>query len=115
MSTIKQIPLEEAQPGMLLGDDLRDAAGQVLLPRGSELAESSLRSLARRGIETLTIRIEEPAEGRLFLRFTYQTSFAEGPDPEARAYVGYLESAYHAADLDTVAEIRRQMERGLAH
>ena len=48
MSTIKQIPLEEAQPGMLLGDDLRDAAGQVLLPRGSELAESSLRSLARR-------------------------------------------------------------------
>ncbi|QWT45325.1 SRPBCC family protein [Azospira inquinata] len=60
---------------------------------------------------SLIIHIEEPEPDRLFLRFTYQTSFAEGPDPEARAYVGYLESAYHAADLDTVAEIRRLAER----
>lgn len=64
---------------------------------------------------SLTILIEEPEPERLFLRFTYQTSFAEGPDPEARAYVGYLESAYHAADLDTVVEIRRLAEQGRRH
>lgn len=56
---------------------------------------------------TLTIRIEEPEAGRLFLRFVYETSFAEpGDDPEAAAYVDYLRSAYHAADLDTVQLIR---------
>lgn len=90
MSTIKQIPLEEAQPGMLLGDDLRDAAGQVLLPRGSELVESSLRSLARRGIETLTIRIEAPVdEGALMARreasrLRLQHLFRQAGDPASQ-------------------------------
>lgn len=65
---------------------------------------------------SLTIRIEEPEEGRLFLRFTYETSFAEpGDDPEARAYVDYLKSAYHAADLDTVALIRELAQSRSAH
>ena len=56
---------------------------------------------------SLTIRIEGPQAGRLFLRFTYGTSFAEpGDDPEAIAYVDYIRAAYHAADLDTLAVIR---------
>lgn len=90
MSTVKQIPLEEAQPGMLLGDDLRDAAGQVLLPRGSELAESSLRSLARRGIETLTIRIESPVDEGVLMarreasRQRLQHLFRQATDPTSQ-------------------------------
>lgn len=90
MSTIKQIPLEEALPGMLLGDDLRDAAGQVLLPRGSELAESSLCSLARRGIETLAIRIEAPVDESALMarreasRQRLQHLFRQAGDPASQ-------------------------------
>lgn len=54
----------------------------------------------------LTIRIEEPQDGALFLRFTYQTSLAESGPPEDSAYVEYVKSAYHASDIDTVRIIR---------
>jgi hypothetical protein len=65
---------------------------------------------------TLTIRIEEPEDGRLFLRFTYETSFGDpGSDPEASAYVDYIKSAYHASDLDTVALIRELAMARSAH
>jgi len=33
----KQIRLEEAQPGMVLSDDLLDTKGNVLLPQGAVL------------------------------------------------------------------------------
>lgn len=49
------LPLAEVLPGMRLADDLRDASGQVLLPRGSELSESTLSALARRDIAILPI------------------------------------------------------------
>jgi len=65
---------------------------------------------------SLTIRIEEPEAERLFLRFTYETSFAEpGDDPEARGYVDYIKSAYHAADLDTVELIRQLAQARCTH
>jgi len=54
---------------MRLGEDLRDDAGQMLLPRGTELSESSLRSLERRGITVLPILEEKPVdEGALLAR-----------------------------------------------
>lgn len=49
------LPLLEVLPGMRLADDLRDASGQVLLPRGSELTENILTALARRDIAVLPI------------------------------------------------------------
>lgn len=55
---------------------------------------------------TLTIRIEEPAATVLVLRFTYHTSLPDNAlDPDG-AYAGYIRSAYHASDLDTVQVIR---------
>lgn len=55
---------------------------------------------------SLTIRIEEPEPGFLFLRFAYQTTLATGPDPEERAYIEYVKSAYHQSDIDCVRLIR---------
>ncbi|MDE2585606.1 MAG: hypothetical protein KGN39_09425 [Betaproteobacteria bacterium] len=52
------IPLDEARAGMCLADDLRDGNGQMLLPKGTELAESTLKSLARRGIEQVPVVVE---------------------------------------------------------
>lgn len=53
---------------------------------------------------SLTINIEEPQPGFLFLRFAYRTALAS--DPEERAYVEYIKSAYHQSDVDCVRIIR---------
>lgn len=55
---------------------------------------------------SLTIAIEEPNPDYLFLRFTYQTSFAANANAEERAYVEYIKSAYHQSDIDCVRLIR---------
>ena len=53
---------------------------------------------------SLTITIEEPEPGALFLRFAYQTSL---PDQgEDARYAEFVRSAYHQSDLDTVRIIR---------
>lgn len=63
----------------------------------------------------LTMRIEEPAPMRLFLRFTYETVFALGHETEDEAYGDYLRDAYEAADIDTVAVIRQLAHGSLPH
>ena len=55
---------------------------------------------------SLTIAIEEPETGALFLRFTYETTLATTADSEDRAYVEYIKSAYHQSDIDCVRIIR---------
>ena len=55
---------------------------------------------------TLTITIEEPADGHLFLRFAYRTTLATQADSEDRAYVEFVKSAYHQSDVDCVRLIR---------
>lgn len=54
----------------------------------------------------LTITIEEPEPGFLFLRFTYETTLATNPNSEERAYIEYVKSAYHQSDIDCVRIIR---------
>jgi hypothetical protein len=51
---------------------------------------------------SLQITIEEPEGGFLFLRFAYQTTLAENPNSEERAYIEYVKSAYHQSDVDCV-------------
>ena len=63
---------------------------------------------------SLTITIEEPQPGALFLRFAYTTSFAANPDSEDRAYTDYIKSAYHQSDLDCVRIIRTLAADGIA-
>ena len=55
---------------------------------------------------SLTISIEEPEPGYLFLRFAYQTTLATNPNSEERAYIEYVKSAYHQSDIDCVRLIR---------
>lgn len=55
---------------------------------------------------TLTIRIEEPEEDHLFLRFAYATTLGEAADDEDAAYAEFVKSAYHASDIETVRVIR---------
>lgn len=59
---------------------------------------------------SLTISIEEPEQGALFLRFRYRTTLPEGGE-DAR-YVEFVRSAYHQSDIDTVRVIRMIVESG---
>lgn len=52
---MKIIALDDAQSGMCLGIDVRDLHGAVLLAAGSELSDSLLAALARRGIREIGI------------------------------------------------------------
>jgi hypothetical protein len=61
---------------------------------------------------SLTITIEEPEEGALFLRFRYQTTLPEGAGSEDGQYAGFVRSAYHQSDIDTVRVIRMIAESG---
>jgi hypothetical protein len=61
---------------------------------------------------SLTIRIEEPEAGHLFLRFTYGTTFAASASEEDRAYAEYIKSAYQQSDIDCVRIIRTLAAEG---
>lgn len=54
----------------------------------------------------LTITIEEPGSGALFLRFEYRTSLAEGVADSGVQVAEYVKSAYHQSDIETVRVIR---------
>lgn len=50
--------LEEVNIGLKLADPVVDANGQMLVPAGTEITESLLQGLQRRGIETLAVEQE---------------------------------------------------------
>lgn len=68
MATMKPCLLGVASvpPGSVLADDVCDAGGSVLLPRGSAVTEAHLQGLRRRGVESLCVLVavaEDAEEG----------------------------------------------------
>ena len=66
----------------------------------------------------LTMRLEEPEAGRLFIRFVYRTPLPEnatpGSDDASDAYyASYVKSAYQESDIDTVRKIRELAALGV--
>lgn len=55
----KGIDLDQAEPGMILAEDVKDGRN-VLLPKGSVLSAGQLASLKRRGVTQ--IEVECPAQ-----------------------------------------------------
>lgn len=56
--TIHTLPLEQAMPGMVLGADVLDAHGAVLLAAGGEISESMLSALRRRGVQQVSVLVQ---------------------------------------------------------
>lgn len=54
------VPIQEAQTGMRLAEEVRNAAGGVLLTAGTELDEAVLAGLCRRGVECLVVDQPDP-------------------------------------------------------
>jgi hypothetical protein len=61
---------------------------------------------------SLTISIEEPEPGSLFLRFHYVTTLPEGSAGPDGGYAEFVKSAYRESDIDTVRVIRMISESG---
>ena len=60
----------------------------------------------------MTMRIEEPAQGALFVRFDYEEGSPDTHDAMTEFYNEFRRSAYHEADLETVRTIRRLADEG---
>ncbi|WP_373975799.1 SRPBCC family protein [Chitinibacter sp. SCUT-21] len=58
------------------------------------------------------MKIEEPQEGALFIRFIYETPHPVGADPELDKYLSFLKSAWQETDIDTVKMIRQLAQDG---
>lgn len=54
------VSIQEVQAGMRLAEEVRNAAGAVLLTAGTELDEAVLAGLRRRGIECLVVDQPDP-------------------------------------------------------
>lgn len=58
MKKIETLTIGELQPGMRVAVAVSDVAGRVLLPAGAEISESTISSLERRDIETVSVELE---------------------------------------------------------
>ena len=56
---------------------------------------------------TLTMAIEEPEPGQLFVRFDYETGQGGAIEPLDEVYSSPAKRAYVEADIDTIRTIRR--------
>jgi hypothetical protein len=55
----------------------------------------------------LTMRIEAPDEGTLYIRFSYDDGNAAAADQTGKMYEDFKKSAYQEADIDTVKIVRQ--------
>ena len=55
--TVRSIPITEVVPGAVLGEDLLDAGGHVLLHRGTRLSEGTIASLKRREVAEVSLEV----------------------------------------------------------
>lgn len=61
----RKVDIDDAQPDMTLAEPILDARGDVLLPSGSVLTESTLAGLHRRGIDCVVIVDDSVSEEEL--------------------------------------------------
>lgn len=82
---------------------------QIALHEDSH-TENTIAANAFCGDSTMTIRIEEPEPGQIWLRFRYEVRAPAQEDPESELMQAQMDEArrqaYRAADIDTVKMIR---------
>jgi hypothetical protein len=71
------------------------------VPAQGEIAESRL-----------SMRIEAPSEGVLWVRFLYDDGNASAGDETNKMYEEFKKSAYQEADLDTIKIVRQMASEG---
>lgn len=57
---VKSVPVSEVEIGSVIGSDVLDASGNILLGKGTSISERQKAILARRGIES--VMVQEPGD-----------------------------------------------------
>jgi hypothetical protein len=63
-------------------------------------------------VSDLSMTIEEPQPGALFVRFEYDDHLPESEDSENAIYNDFRRSAYEESDIDTIRVIRQLADQG---
>lgn len=66
-------------------------------------------------VSDLTMTIEEPTPGALFVRFEYDDHIIEVENTDAAFYNEFRRSAYQEADIDTIRMIRQLADEDNLH
>ncbi len=88
---IDDLPLARVRAGMVLWNELRDAQGALLLPRGTVLTPAMLASLQGLGLDTL--QVEAPHAARI--DYLFRKVHAAAPAGAGKALRDYI-CAYRA-------------------
>lgn len=65
MKRYRIVDIDAAQAGMRLYGDLRDRAGNLLLPKAAELSAATIAGLRRRAVEVVTVVDDSVTEQQL--------------------------------------------------
>lgn len=63
-------------------------------------------------VSDLSMTIEEPQPGALFVRFEYDDHLPDSEDSENAIYNDFRRSAYEESDIDTIRVIRQLADQG---
>jgi hypothetical protein len=102
---LRSLPLEQVAPGMYLGGDVCDSHGAVLLVAGTQLDESHIASLGRRGVQaviiaqTETLSQAELAARRDAARVRLAHLFRHRPATETDRWLHQALLEYHMGKL----------------
>ena len=82
------VPVEQAEPGMVLASDVVTGRGHVLIITGSELTERHLHGLKTWGITHVEIQGDAPGSAQV------GTEFTEAADVEMRAHFSNVDTRH---------------------
>jgi hypothetical protein len=104
MKRFRVVPTSEAEEGMLLHEDVRDRAGNVLLPALTALTAATIKSLLRRDVEMLlivddSITQEQLAVERLRVQERLAYLYRHAGGGRADALVRKVVEEYRMAEL----------------
>ena len=89
----KRMPIDQLMPGVVLGDNVHDEVGRVLLRVGAVVSESAIEALRRRGVTEVTIEHvekqspEQWALEKMRIESRLQEAFRRAGESEANRHL----------------------------
>jgi hypothetical protein len=104
MKRYRIVDIDAAQEGMRLYGDLRDRAGNLLLPKSTVLTCPTINALRRRGVEAVsvvddTVTDQQLAAGRELAMARIEHLFRHAGAGPANALLRHVVEAYRMAEL----------------
>ncbi len=98
------VPLCDAQAGAVVSEDIKDSAGQLLVPAGTELTEKLLALLERRQVERLSIidKIRDEEQKQHLIREVQEKldqQFVSVPDNDTMKELRAMLLRYHCREF----------------